>query len=131
MDPVAPEQPSSWLFPEARPGTSSVLPCSSSSRGFRASTRPGAIQGVWPAGYRIGLLRGLWFAPDGHPTVTPRSIRDGLEVIDPVPDAADALHEQVARVRESTRPSLPDADRESVRETAEWLRHRESVRPAA
>ncbi|WP_374703539.1 hypothetical protein, partial [Corynebacterium xerosis] len=24
-------------------GTSSVLPCSSSSRGFRASTRPGAI----------------------------------------------------------------------------------------
>src|SRR5699024_11270014 len=46
-------------------------------------------------------------------------------------DLADALHEQVARVRESTRPSLPDADRESVRETAEWLRHRESVRPAA
>ncbi|HJC28340.1 MAG TPA: hypothetical protein H9759_02990, partial [Candidatus Dietzia intestinipullorum] len=44
MDPVAPEQPSSWLSPEARPGTSSVLPCSSSSRGFRASTRPGAIQ---------------------------------------------------------------------------------------
>src|SRR5699024_5653726 len=43
-DPVAPEQPSSWLSPEARPGTSSVLPCSSSSRGFRASTRPGAIQ---------------------------------------------------------------------------------------
>lgn len=86
---------------------------------------------VWPAGYRIGLLRGVWFAPDGHPTVTPRSIRDGLEVIDPVPDAADALHEQVARVRESTQPSLPDADQESVRETAEWLRHRESVRPAA
>lgn len=86
---------------------------------------------VWPAGYRIGLLRGLWFAPDGHPTITPRSIRDGLEVIDPMPDAADALHEQVARVRESTRPSLPDADQESVRETAEWLRHRESVRPAA
>src|SRR5699024_1385011 len=44
MDLVAPEQPSSWLSPEARPGTSSVLPCSSSSRGFRASTRPGAIQ---------------------------------------------------------------------------------------
>src|SRR5699024_10004090 len=43
MDPVAPEQPSSWLSPEARPGTSSGLPCSSSSRGFRASTRPGAI----------------------------------------------------------------------------------------
>lgn len=46
MDPVAPEQPSSWLSPEARPGTSSVLPCSSSSRGIRASTRPGAIQVV-------------------------------------------------------------------------------------
>src|SRR5699024_2122968 len=47
MDPVAPDQPSSWLSPEARPGTSSVLPCSSSSRGFRASTRPGAIQFSW------------------------------------------------------------------------------------
>src|SRR5699024_8043726 len=59
MDPVAPEQPSSWLSPEARPGTSSVLPCSSSSRGFRASTRPGAIhfsvrveQGIGPV--RLG-----------------------------------------------------------------------------
>src|SRR5699024_12507032 len=61
MDPVAPEQPSSWLSPEARPGTSSVLPCSSSSRGFRASTRPGAIhfsvrvvQGIGPV--RLGEL---------------------------------------------------------------------------
>src|SRR5699024_8758793 len=37
------ELQSSWLSPEAHRGTSSVLPCSSSSRGFRASTRPGAI----------------------------------------------------------------------------------------
>lgn len=37
-------RPSSWRSSEARPGTSSVLPCSSSSRGVRASTRPGAIQ---------------------------------------------------------------------------------------
>ena len=40
------ELPSLWLSPEARRGTSSVLPCSSSSRGFRASTRPGAIHTV-------------------------------------------------------------------------------------
>ncbi|MGO1355032.1 MAG: dihydrofolate reductase family protein [Brachybacterium tyrofermentans] len=44
MDRAVTELPSSWLSPEARRGTSSVLPCSSSSRGFRASTRPGAIQ---------------------------------------------------------------------------------------
>src|SRR5699024_3802120 len=43
MDRAVTELPSSWLSPEARRGTSSVLPCSSSSRGFRASTRPGAI----------------------------------------------------------------------------------------
>ncbi|WP_259793564.1 group II intron maturase-specific domain-containing protein [Brevibacterium luteolum] len=44
MDRAVTELPSLWLSPEARRGTSSVLPCSSSSRGFRASTRPGAIQ---------------------------------------------------------------------------------------
>ena len=86
---------------------------------------------IWPAGYRIGLLRGLWFAPDGHPTVTPRSIKDGLSVLDPVPDCAEPLQEQVTRVRESTQPSLPDEDQEAVREVAEWLRHRATVRPTA
>lgn len=84
---------------------------------------------VWPAGYRIGLLRGLWFAPDGHATITPQSIRDGLNVLDPVPDGAQALQDQVTRVQEFTKPCLPDADQKAVRETAEWLRHRATVRP--
>src|SRR5699024_11719699 len=35
--------PSAWPSPEAHRGTCPVLPCSSSSRGIRASTRPGAI----------------------------------------------------------------------------------------
>lgn len=74
---------------------------------------------VWPAGYRIGLLRDMWFAPDGHPTVTPHSIKEGLEVLDPVPDAADDLQEQVTRAQEFTLPTLPDADQESVREIVE------------
>src|SRR5699024_2493741 len=42
-DPAGHPQPSSWPSPDAHRGPSSVLPCSSSSRGFRASTRPGAI----------------------------------------------------------------------------------------
>src|SRR5699024_4317942 len=49
-DPAGHPQPSSWPSPEAHRGTSSVLPCSSSSRGFRASTRPGAIQFVTSRG---------------------------------------------------------------------------------
>src|SRR5699024_9131325 len=46
------ELQSSWLSPEAHRGTSSVLPCSSSSRGIRASTRPGAIHTTTTAGTR-------------------------------------------------------------------------------
>lgn len=84
---------------------------------------------VWPAGYRLGLLRGLWFAPDGQPTVTPQSIKDGLSVLDPLPDCVKPLQEQVTRLRESTPPSLPDEDQDAVRETVGWLRHRATVRP--
>jgi len=38
-------------------------------------------------------MRGLWFNPDGLPTITPQSIREGLCVLDPVPDAAETLSE--------------------------------------
>ncbi|ROZ63299.1 hypothetical protein EDL96_07110 [Kocuria soli] len=85
---------------------------------------------VWPAGYRIGLLRGLWFDPSGHPTIKANSIKDALSVLDPVPECADVLMEQVQRVRESTQPGLPEADQEALAETIEWLRHRVTVRPS-
>lgn len=85
---------------------------------------------VWPIGYRLGLLRGLWFDPDEHSTVTPQSIKDGLSLLDPVPDCAQALQDQVTRVRESTQPSLPDVNQDALRDTVEWLRHRITVRPS-
>lgn len=84
---------------------------------------------TWPGGYRIGLLRGLWFNPDGLPTITPQSIRDGLSVIDPVPDAAETLNELVKRVVVSTEPSLPDADRIELQKTVGWLSRRIPLRP--
>lgn len=84
---------------------------------------------VWPAGYRIGLLRGLWFDPDGHSTVSPLSIKDGLRVLDPVPDCAEALMEQVERLVTSTQPGLPDTDQEALCETVAWVRHRATIRP--
>lgn len=86
---------------------------------------------VWPAGYRIGLLRGLWFDPSGHATISPRAIKDGLSVLDPVPDCADVLLEQVQLVVESTQPGLPDADEDALQETIDWVRHRATVRPAS
>ena len=85
---------------------------------------------VWPAGYRVGLLRGLWFDPDGDSTASPRSIKEGLSVLDPVPDCVEALMEQVERLVGSTQPGLPDTDQEVLRETIEWIQHRATIRPA-
>lgn len=86
---------------------------------------------VWPEGYRVGLLRGLWFSPEGWPTVGPRSIRDGLSVLDPVADCADVLSEQVEQVVAHTAPGLPNVDSDALRETAEWIKRRMKVRPDA
>lgn len=85
---------------------------------------------VWPTGYRVGLLRGLWFDPSGRTTVSPQSIKDGLGVLDPIPDGSEALSKQIQRLVDSTQPGLPDADREALAETVKWIRHRALVRPA-
>lgn len=86
---------------------------------------------TWPSGYRVGLLRGLWFDPDGHVTATPQSLKDGLSVLDPVPECVDALREQVTRLIASTLPGLPEEDQTALSETVDWIRHRATVRPAA
>ncbi len=86
---------------------------------------------VWPAEYRLGLLAGLWFNPYGHTTLTPASIKKGLTVLDPVQDCSGTLVEQVRRVRESTQPGLPKANREDWKEIVEWIRYRTTIRPDA
>ncbi|WP_346006816.1 hypothetical protein [Janibacter terrae] len=84
---------------------------------------------TWPAGYRVGLLRGLWFSPEGHPTVTDASIRNGLTVLDPVPDCGQELVEQVIRLRTSSQPSASHQENVDLVETARWVSQRKADRP--
>ncbi|MDN5745283.1 MAG: abortive infection family protein [Nocardioidaceae bacterium] len=84
---------------------------------------------TWPAGYRVGLLRGLWFSPEGHPTVTDASIRNGLTVLDPVPDCAEELAHQVTRLRTSTQPLASYQEDVDLVETATWVSRRKADRP--
>lgn len=84
---------------------------------------------TWPAGYRIGLLRGLWFSPEGNPTVTDASIRDALVVLDPLPDCAVELEEQVTRLRNAPQAPHVDQDQLDLRGTAAWVRQRIADRP--
>lgn len=86
---------------------------------------------VWPAGYRLGLTQGLWFDPEERPTVTPESIRDGLTVMDPVPDCADDLAELVGRIATGTESGLPGAAAEEVASSVRFVRDRVRFRPQA
>lgn len=84
---------------------------------------------VWPKGYRVGLMRGLWFSPDGQPTVTPQSIKEGLQVLDPVADCSDEIDEQIKSIVESTQAGFPWLDQESNEDIVGWLKDRVKVRP--
>lgn len=84
---------------------------------------------TWPKGYRVGLLRGLWFDPDGYPTLTMRSLEEGLTVLDPLSDVAGLLAEEVQRVIEATLPGFPDASREDLEDMRVWVQERADARP--
>ncbi|RJF40936.1 hypothetical protein D4740_10410 [Actinomyces sp. 2119] len=86
---------------------------------------------VWPADYRIGLLHGLWFAPDDQPTMTPWLLRKGIEVIDPIPDASEELEEQVKLACRSTQFFPPDTDLKDREGTVKWLENHITDRPAS
>lgn len=86
---------------------------------------------VWPAAYRIGLTHGLWFDPNEWPTVTATSIREGLTVLDPVPDCSQDLDELVQRIVTSTEPGLPGETEQDVAAVAGFVRDRVRVRPEA
>lgn len=86
---------------------------------------------VWPAAYRFGLAQGLWFDPDEIPTATPQSIRDGLTVMDPIPDCADELADLVGRIVASTEPGLPGEVSAEVATSATFVRDRIRLRPPA
>ncbi|MGV9832933.1 hypothetical protein ACWDUL_01830 [Nocardia niigatensis] len=56
---------------------------------------------VWPEGYRIGVVSGLWVSPHGLVTITSRWIRDAMKVLDPVPDCSAELADLVDEVANS------------------------------
>lgn len=86
---------------------------------------------TWPPAYRLGLAQGLWFAPDDRPTVTAGSIRDGLTVLDPLPDCSDELDELIGRIITETEPGLPNDDLKDAVAAARFVRDRVPARPAA
>lgn len=59
---------------------------------------------TWPRDYRLGLAYGLWFDPIGGLTLTPRSLEDALQVLEPVPDGAGDLADWVTRIAERRFP---------------------------
>lgn len=85
--------------------------------------------GKWTENYRIGLLRGLWNAHDEKPTITPQSIKYGLEVLDPIPDASHALSEQIEVIRSKTKVGLPDISQDERSELWDWIRAHREARP--
>lgn len=87
---------------------------------------------LWPRDYRLGLTQGLWFNLADRCTLTPRSMREGLLVLDPVSDAGDALQEIVERVLAS-RPKGPlvGNDPSETWAAEEFLQSRISLRPPA
>ncbi|MEU6191304.1 hypothetical protein [Nocardia sp. NPDC047038] len=56
---------------------------------------------TWPAGYRIGVVSGLWFDPQGRVTLTSNSITDALKILDPIPDCATELTDWVEEIVKS------------------------------
>lgn len=90
-----------------------------------------SLAAPWTTEYRMGLARGLWFAADESPTITPRTIREALSVLDPVPDTVDFLVELCREAVATTLPGLPSvADRLAVVAAAEFVRGRAIERPA-
>lgn len=85
---------------------------------------------TWPAAYRIGLTSGLWFAPDGRPTVSAKAIRDGLTILDPLEDCGGFLDDLVERVIGNTEAGLLGDDESAAVETAKALRERIAIRPS-
>jgi hypothetical protein len=85
---------------------------------------------IWPREYRVGLVTGLWFDPDGGLTLTPQSLEDALRVLEPVPDGAAELTELVNKIAELRAPGgVGDDHAESLK--AELLVRRwAATRPA-
>lgn len=84
---------------------------------------------TWPADYRIGLLKGLWFSPNGVPTLTEDSIKDGILALDPIPDCSDILSEEADRIRNSNMKNSRTFNGTDVEVTAQWLIDRIGERP--
>lgn len=84
---------------------------------------------AWPREYRLGLAFGLWFDPDDRLTLTPKSVRDALDVLDPVPDAAADLAEMVDRIVAVRPPGGLTGDWRDDYGTAQFVTTRGSLRP--
>ncbi|MFF2267331.1 hypothetical protein ACFVTZ_03635 [Cellulosimicrobium cellulans] len=82
---------------------------------------------LWTPDYRLGLANGLLFDPAELPTVTDRSVRDGLMALDPLPDCTEELTGLVNRIVGSTREgTVATEDPGGLRE---FVMERANVRP--
>lgn len=86
---------------------------------------------TWPRDYRIGLAYGLWFDPDDRITVTPRSVQDALQVLDPVPDHAVELGDWVHRLAASRVRGGLSGDWSADLAIENFVRNRIPLRPRA
>ncbi|MFV9454698.1 hypothetical protein ACNJ7E_14780 [Rhodococcus sp. NM-2] len=79
---------------------------------------------TWPRDYRIGLAYGLWFDPDNRLTLTSQSLKDALQVLEPVPDCMTEIEEWVARIKSEPVPSSLAAPWSVSHAAAEDIRSR-------
>lgn len=85
----------------------------------------------WTEEYRVGLMNGLWFSREGKHTLTSQSIKDGISVLDPIPDASAELLDQVRVVCKATPTGLPSLGMKDRANLLEWLKGRRDARPNA
>ncbi|PFW98499.1 hypothetical protein CJ469_06181 [Nocardia farcinica] len=90
---------------------------------------------VWPEGYRIGLVLGLWVSPHGVVTICSRWIRDAIKVLDPVPDCSAELTDLIDEVLNSAIDLTDKETASDVRavhqELVKWIPTRPASETAA
>jgi hypothetical protein len=83
----------------------------------------------WPRDYRLGLAFGLWLSPEGHLTLNPRSVSEGLTLLDPIADAGPALAEMVEPIAAVRPPGGLTGNFTDDLELVQSIRRRAPLRP--
>lgn len=84
----------------------------------------------WPAPYRLGVARGLLFAPDERTTFTARNLLQALQVALPVLDAPEELRELIQAVLQAVPPGQLPGDPQSAAALTWLVDQNAPTRPA-